>query len=202
MDDCDQNVNVALTSGIPSGAPFPIGTTTILYTATDECGNTATCSFDITVVDSDIPSISCPSNDVIVCTDEGTCTWESTEESSAIFAENCSDEGFTVTYTVTGATTASSPLTGVNDIDADNIVFNLGESRVCYTINDEAGNSAQCCFDIVVEDCQEPTITCPADLVVECDGLGNSADLTAWLATVSGTDNCGPVSLSLSLIHI
>ena len=190
LDDCDGNVGVALTSGTSSGSAFVIGTTSILYTATDDCGNTSTCTFDITVLDSDIPSISCPSNAVNVCTDDGMCTWEATELSSAVFADNCASQGFNVAYTVTGATSASSPLTGVNDVDADDIVFNLGVSEVCYTITDEADNSAQCCFDVVVEDCEEPSIVCPEGRVVQCDGEGNVTDLSDWLSLVAGSDNC------------
>ena len=190
LDDCDENVEVALSGGIPSGTAFPIGTTTILFTATDACGNTSTCKFDITVVDSDIPSIECPSNDVILCTDEGTCSWRATDQSSAIYGENCEDEGYTVTYTVTGVTTATSATTGLNDVSEDEVVFNLGVSEVCYTIADAAGNSSSCCFDVVVEDCEEPVITCPTDLVVECDGARNEAELMAWMATVTATDNC------------
>jgi hypothetical protein len=67
--DCNLPATVAFTSGIASGQTFPLGTTTIVFTATDNCGNTNTCSFTITVVDSAIPSIACPSNAVEVCAD-------------------------------------------------------------------------------------------------------------------------------------
>jgi len=43
------NVNVNQTAGAASGSSFPIGTTTISYEATDNCNNTETCSFVITV---------------------------------------------------------------------------------------------------------------------------------------------------------
>ena len=38
-------------SGIPSGQPYPIGTTTNVFQCTDASGNTATCSFTVTVED-------------------------------------------------------------------------------------------------------------------------------------------------------
>jgi len=39
----------SLTAGLASGATFPLGLTTLSYTATDEYGNTVSCSFTVTV---------------------------------------------------------------------------------------------------------------------------------------------------------
>ena len=47
-DNCSGNVT--LSSNYQPGDPLPVGTTTIIYTATDESGNEATCSFDVTIV--------------------------------------------------------------------------------------------------------------------------------------------------------
>ncbi|MCH8871177.1 HYR domain-containing protein, partial [candidate division KSB1 bacterium] len=47
-DNCDSNVNVVCTPA--SGSTFPVGTTTVSCTATDDAGNQASCSFDVTVV--------------------------------------------------------------------------------------------------------------------------------------------------------
>jgi hypothetical protein len=41
--------------GILTGAVFPVGVTTLKYKATDASGNTATCSFNVTVTNSDEP---------------------------------------------------------------------------------------------------------------------------------------------------
>ena len=43
------SVTVLQTAGLESGSAFAIGSHTISYTATDECGNTETCSFSVTV---------------------------------------------------------------------------------------------------------------------------------------------------------
>src|SRR5690606_31461246 len=49
-----------------SGDRFPVGTTTVTYTATDGTGNTATASFTITVRDTGAPVVtSVPASDTI-----------------------------------------------------------------------------------------------------------------------------------------
>jgi HYR domain len=50
-DNCDPSPTLELTAGLPSGSDFPIGDTTVTYLVTDASGNTATCSFVVTVVD-------------------------------------------------------------------------------------------------------------------------------------------------------
>jgi len=42
-------LNVEVTQGPASGVYFPVGTTTVKYTATDNCGGIATCTFTVTV---------------------------------------------------------------------------------------------------------------------------------------------------------
>jgi hypothetical protein len=43
--------SIRQTSGLASGALFPIGTTTNIFSATDASGNLATCTFTVTVTD-------------------------------------------------------------------------------------------------------------------------------------------------------
>ncbi len=48
--DCPNGINAVLqTSGLPSGSLFPIGSSIITYTATDNCGNISTCDFEIRI---------------------------------------------------------------------------------------------------------------------------------------------------------
>ncbi|MCB0643306.1 MAG: HYR domain-containing protein, partial [Phaeodactylibacter sp.] len=42
-------VEFSLTSGLPNGADFPLGTTSVSYFATDLCGHVCECSFDVTI---------------------------------------------------------------------------------------------------------------------------------------------------------
>ena len=54
-----------LVSSPPSGSTFPVGTTTVTNTATDASGNTTSCSFTVTVTDTQNPVITCPGNLVL-----------------------------------------------------------------------------------------------------------------------------------------
>ncbi len=42
-------ITYTLISGLPVGAAFPVGVTTVCYLAQDQCGNTSTCCFQVTV---------------------------------------------------------------------------------------------------------------------------------------------------------
>jgi len=57
-DDCDPNP--AITSD--ELAIYPLGVTTVTFTATDASGNSAICSTTVTVVDTTPPEITCPAN--------------------------------------------------------------------------------------------------------------------------------------------
>jgi hypothetical protein len=50
------------TSGLPSGSVFPVGTTTNTFVVTDASLNSATCSFNVLIFDSELPTITCPGN--------------------------------------------------------------------------------------------------------------------------------------------
>ncbi len=47
-DNCSVGLPV-LAAGLPSGSVFPVGTTVVTHSVTDASGNTATCSFNVTV---------------------------------------------------------------------------------------------------------------------------------------------------------
>ena len=53
IDNCG-SINTVQTSGLTSGSMFPIGVTTNTWVSTDLAGNSATCSFDVTVSGADI----------------------------------------------------------------------------------------------------------------------------------------------------
>ncbi len=57
-DNCSSNLTVTQSTGQASGSAFPIGTSTVAFTAKDAGNNTVTCSFRVTVNDIP-PSVAC-----------------------------------------------------------------------------------------------------------------------------------------------
>ncbi|SFN77793.1 HYR domain-containing protein, partial [Salegentibacter flavus] len=55
--DNSGEVEVEQTGGLPSGSEFPVGISTIEFTATDSEGNSVTCSFTIEILDEEAPVI-------------------------------------------------------------------------------------------------------------------------------------------------
>src|SRR5262249_49461353 len=71
----------------PSGSTFPIGTNPVTCTASDSAGNTASCSFQVTVNDTQLPVITCPP-DLLLDADAGQCS-KSHVTYTAAATDNC-----------------------------------------------------------------------------------------------------------------
>lgn len=122
--------NCAVTS-ITSDAPtiFPNGTTTVLWTATDDNGNTATMPQTVTVMDTQVPTVNSIASLALCSELNGNYNIP-----SATATDNCAID--TVTYAIAGATTRSG-----NGLDASGN-FNVGTSTITWTVTDNAGNSS------------------------------------------------------------
>ncbi|MEH6538425.1 MAG: HYR domain-containing protein, partial [Psychroserpens sp.] len=99
-DNC--TITIEQTEGLASGEIFPLGLTTNTFIVTDVVGNTATCSFNVTIIDNEDPTISCPT-DITVNNDEGRCGAVVNYEVTP--ADNCASSG---------ASSLSEVLTAVN----------------------------------------------------------------------------------------
>lgn len=93
---------IVQTGGLPSGGHFPVGTTTNSFLATDAFGNTATCSFDVTVTDNQPPTVIFPGGNIIVHNDQGQCTAVVNYPAPAVDDNICSFADSIAGYTVLG----------------------------------------------------------------------------------------------------
>ncbi|MEL6659497.1 MAG: HYR domain-containing protein [Bacteroidota bacterium] len=173
-DNCS-TATISLTEGLASGSAFPVGTTTNTFTATDESGNNTSCSFTVTVSDTEVPVLTCPT-DITVNTDAGLC--------SAV-----------VNFEVSSSDNCNSSITQLSGLPSGSS-FPLGTTTNIYLATDEAGNDVSCRFLVIVQDTEAPTAVCQ-DLTVTLDPSG-IASITPEQADGGSSDNCGIVDLSLS----
>lgn len=170
LDNCS-GATTTMTAGMASGSIFPIGTTTTTYEVTDGAGLTSSCSFDVLVIDTENPTITCPAA-ITQNNDIGECGAVISYTSPAI-SDNCSGSILTQT-----AGFASGDL------------FPLGTTTNTFIVTDVSGNTGTCSFDVTVVDAENPVILCDQN-IESCDSL-----LTFIDPTVS--DNCPGVTYTMS----
>jgi hypothetical protein len=193
MDNCSTNT-VYSVDDVPIEFPhqFSPGTTTVNVYTSDSGGNFATCAFEIVVVDTELPMISCPAGTfaapMLFPTDEDVCTYTNigTGMDPLSFQDNCPD--VVVHYTLLGVTTGN----GFNTLDGQ--AFNTGFTTVRWTVTDVAGNTATCSFMVAVIDDQSPTVVgCPGD--IEADSDPDYCGATVTWTEPTALDNCdGPLT--------
>ena len=181
-DDCSATLTV---TGIPPGNLFPVGATTVTYTATDGGGRTASATQLVTVVDNTVPVIVAPANASYVCPSEVPAGNPSQAHGNnpglpnggPVF-DNCGISSVTVSDSSTGAGSAASP----------KIITRT------YTATDIHGNSASAVQVITVIDAVPPVFTFVPPAVTAYTGPGATTCDTvvpnATLGTATATDNC------------
>lgn len=167
-DDCDTAPDVSFTDVSVEGSCPAEGTITRTWVATDECGNTDSCIQIIVVDDSVAPVISCPANVTIECT--------------------------AITLPVnTGTATATDNCDGTPTVTFNDVTLG-GSCPQEYTITrtwsatDDCGNTSTCVQTIFIDDSVPPTITCPANLTIQC----TDSTLPPGTGEATATDNCNP----------
>ncbi len=188
------SASIAFTDPIVTGAPIPtvacfidgvtitsphnfeVGVTTVFCVATNVLGS-ATCSFTVTVEDTEPPSASCQS--VLVALDElgaATITAASIDGGST---DNCA-----IASLVLSSTVLTCAEVGINE--------------VTLTVTDPSGNDAICNTTVEVVDLIAPSVVAPTldGIIADMNGNAILPDLTTGVVAM---DNCSSgVDLSLS----
>ena len=177
----DDHTTVVLVCLPPSGSTFALGPTTVACVATDTRGNTNACSFTVTVLDKEAPTIvGCPGN-VTVSNTIGQCsvavTW-----TAPTATDNCALASFTSNHQPGG-------------------VFPLGVTTVTYTALDTNGNSNSCSFTVTIKDAVAPTIqwfqtSLLLTVTTNCQALLPNLTTTNFILAV---DNCSSVTVTQSV---
>jgi len=134
----------------------------------DTSGNSNSCSFTITVIDTLAPTITCPGDQTLDI--NGLCQYTLPDFSGLVVASDFCD-----------ATPFISQSIGVG-VTMDSI------NAITMTAQDSSGNSATCTFYIIPNDTVAPTIVCPTN-----DSTCN--DVITFTAPI-GSDDCGTSTTS------
>ena len=154
----------------------PVGTYPVTYTATDDCDNAASCTFNITVKDQIAPIAVCDTPTKVSIGSDGTAKVNALTFDDGS-TDNCGIDTFLVSR--------------MDDPDFGECVFftcaDVGDTvMVVLQVADECGNTNFCMVEAIVEDKLPPSIVCPPNKTVECTEI---ASLTPTLP--GATDNCG-----------
>ncbi|MBC7845783.1 MAG: HYR domain-containing protein, partial [Flavobacterium sp.] len=172
-DNCS-GATTTQTAGFASGATFPVGVTTNTFMVTDAAGLTASCSFTVTVIDNQVPTIATLTA-ISVNSDAGVCTYDSSQLTEPTASDNCT----TVTVTRSPASLVKGPNT------------------VTWTATDAAGLMASSTQTVTVVDTQAPTIATLTAISVNADAGVCTYD-SSQLTAPTASDNCTTVTVTRS----
>ncbi|MEZ5105799.1 MAG: HYR domain-containing protein, partial [Draconibacterium sp.] len=170
-DNCTSSGNLVWNKSHTPDTYFPVGTTTVTYTAEDQAGNiSSTCSFTVTVTDTEDPTITGPAN-ISIGTDLGDC-------------------GAAVTYsTPVGTDNCSGAITSQTAGLSSGSFFPIGTTTNTFEVTDAAGLKDTYSFTVTVTDDEKPTIVdLPSDITVDNDP-GTCGAVVTWTEPISD-DNC------------
>lgn len=184
VDDISLNISnnsVTLISDHAPGSVFPVGSTLVTYKATDQAGNSSSCSFKVIVKDHEAPTITCPNPKTIGC--DASSLPANTGTATA--ADNC-DLNPVISYT-----DVSTQDPDVNHAGHYNYIITR-----TWKATDNANNSSTCNQTITVQDVTSPTAKCKSIEVYL--GLDGTVSITGAQADDGSSDNCSPVTLGVS----
>ncbi|PHR15189.1 MAG: hypothetical protein COA40_03460 [Aequorivita sp.] len=176
FDNCGIDT-VVQTAGLPSGSQFPVGVSTIEFTATDVNGNLSSCSFTVTVTDTEVPMAVCQNITVQL------------------------DASGTVNITAADIDGGSIDNCGVGNISIDMDTFdcsNVGDNIVTLTVTDVNGNSSSCTAIVTVEDVIAPVVACQ-NIIVQLDPVTGTITINGSDIDNGSTDACGISSYELDI---
>ena len=215
------SVTVLQTAGLESGSAFAIGSHTISYTATDECGNTETCSFSV-IVSPGQPAIPASVGDFV---------WSDTNENGIQDVGEPGIEGVFVMITDCDGNWVNNMLTDANGAyqfndlapgeykikfvapqdytvslkdagtdDANDSDVNTGWTGFtdCFTLASGENNTSIDAGFVPNAPTGTLSLTCNDDITVTATNTQNTAQVSWGEPTATSTCNTGSVSVTQS----
>ena len=156
-----------------SGSTFQKGTTTVTCTVKDAANNSNSCSFTVTVNDTQPPTITSPANQVRN-NDLNQCG-AALSYPAPQTSDNCAVQSI-----------ACSPASGS--------FFPVGATTVNCLVKDTSNNQAAGSFSVTVNDAQAPAIACVPNVTGRTPRPGDVGSVVNY-SLPAATDNCGVASV-------
>ncbi|MEZ4793597.1 MAG: PQQ-dependent sugar dehydrogenase [Gelidibacter sp.] len=173
IDQCNESAIVSNNSSGLSDACGNTGKATITFTLRSINGTSITKVATFSVVDSTAPTFneSLPSDATVEC--------DAIPSTASLTAsDTCGSASVTFSETSSGSCTEGNHITRT------------------WTATDDCGNQAVHTQTLTVVDTSAPNwVISPSDMLIECSATAND-EFVAWLASFSGTDNCGSATVS------
>lgn len=187
-DNCGATItNDYNDGGADASGMYPVGTTTVVFTATDAAGQSVTCDIDIVVVDNQDPVITnCPASQAVEPSN-GNCTMGIVPDLAAdvMATDNCPDN----------VVISQSPLAGTSFTNSQVVTFSVTDGT----------NTVTCTANITILDDEDPVFTDCENAVLTAMPNSNSIKdascqvmVPDFSTVVTATDNCGTPTLSQS----
>ncbi len=169
-DDCSTNfnVNIQYPNGVVNGNGgwangLGLGIYTLVYNVSDDCGNSAVCTTQLTVVDNVVPTVVCDANTVVALSSSGMAT---------VYAQTFDDGSYDNCGPITLKVRRMTAACGTQPVFAPTVKFccaDVGNSvQVQMQATDYSGNSNTCMVSVFVTDNSTPAISCPSNKTLTC----------------------------------
>jgi hypothetical protein len=177
----------------PVKRDLPLGENLVTYTAYDKCGNSASCTWTVTVVDNTPPVAICQQFTTVSLTYDGEAEIAAINFNSGSY-DDCLIDKFEVRR-------MDNKINCNGDVDLNPDHFfpyvtfccsDVGGANemVIMRVWDKSGNWNDCMVQVAVQDKLPPQITCPPDLCVECEYSFDITKMENYFGTVvEGEDN-------------
>jgi gliding motility-associated-like protein/uncharacterized repeat protein (TIGR01451 family) len=172
-----------------SGVAFPVGSTNVVWTVTDQSGNSTSCNFNVTVTDNVIPEARCRDINAYLDLNTGRFTLSPGDIDAGSFDN-------------TGIASMSINLTNFDCSD-------IGPNNVTLTVKDKYGNTGTCTSIVTVLYAVSPAASVSTAEQILCNGgltyigLINNIPGTSWTWIVNpsnwirggSADNSGKLNI-------
>ncbi|WP_242155022.1 LamG-like jellyroll fold domain-containing protein [Aestuariivivens sediminis] len=176
-DNCGV-ASITRIAGPASGSPFPEGSTTVTFEVEDTNGNTNSCSFTVTVNDTEPPVAVCQDISIDLDADG------EVKPNRKLFPDDI-DGG--------SSDNCNFNLAFANGFNGQFDCSDVGVNIITLVVTDASGNQSMCDAQVTVVDANTPPVAVCKDITVQLDATGN-ATITGMDIDNGSSDLCGIAS--------